>query len=352
MAAAAVGAEFSVVHIVRAMAIPAATADVFHLFQRHAVTVITAHTDMRADEREGGLHTMIESPQVPGDRVMAGIAAVLEVASVLVIVAVARNAADIFVLKSLADVTALAFLLFVPAEQREPSQFMIEKYRVLPVELGVAAFTLCAEHALVGIIVPVTRIAAGRESGFENRLYMTVVARDVLMTAEQPVIGMDVVIEERFGPLGAGMAGLTLSAPMPVVGVVFTVAGRARRTHFILEWMLRVTVLAGRFHMSAFEGKVRIARVIKTGVMPAARVVAIFTFLAAATTVGVIRFVTCVAIRRGVQESPVGVTIQACCFPVLADERVLSRIVVKCRVRPFGRLMAAGAIVTHGLLVW
>jgi len=88
--------------IVRAMTVAAATVYSFDPVQRHAVTVVTTDIDMRTVEREVGLQVMIESPNVPGDRVVAGVAAILEIALMLVIVAVTGYAADIFVLEGLA----------------------------------------------------------------------------------------------------------------------------------------------------------------------------------------------------------------------------------------------------------
>ena len=62
MAAAAVGAKFSIVDVVGAMTVAATPIDRFDLVQRHAVTVVTADLNMGSVDAEIGLQVVIESP--------------------------------------------------------------------------------------------------------------------------------------------------------------------------------------------------------------------------------------------------------------------------------------------------
>ena len=108
------------------------------------MTVVAADLNMGAIEREVRLQVVIEGPDVPGHRVVARVAAILEIAFMGVVVAVAGHAANVFIRKCLGGMTTFTFLLFVNAMQRESCQVVIEEHRILPVEFRVAAFTLAA----------------------------------------------------------------------------------------------------------------------------------------------------------------------------------------------------------------
>ena len=78
MAAAAVRSEFSVVYIIGSVAIGAAIAGFLHRCQRGTVAVVTGNVDVSSIEFEACLSIVIEKPQVPGDRVVAGLTVVFE----------------------------------------------------------------------------------------------------------------------------------------------------------------------------------------------------------------------------------------------------------------------------------
>ena len=123
------------------------------------MTVIAADLNMGANEREVCLQVVIEGPDVPGHRVMAGVAAIREIAFMRIVVAVTRNAIDIIICVGLRSMATVALLLFVDAVQREAGQVVIEEQRILPVDFRVAAFALAAEHAVVRIVLKVTTFA-------------------------------------------------------------------------------------------------------------------------------------------------------------------------------------------------
>lgn len=161
MAAAAVGAEFTVVYVVGAMTVTATSVDGFDFCKRHTVTVVATDLDVSAVQREVGLQVVIKGPDFPRDGVMAGITAVTHIAFVRVIVAVTGNAVDSFIRIRLARMTTVTFLFLVHTVQREARQVMVEKHRVLPVNLGMTAFTLRTEQAFMGVIIQMAGIATG-----------------------------------------------------------------------------------------------------------------------------------------------------------------------------------------------
>ena len=79
MATATIGAEFAIVQIVGAMAGSAVSVDRFHFLQGASVAVIASNINMCALEQEFSLKVMVKSPDVPCDRVVAVLAAVLEI---------------------------------------------------------------------------------------------------------------------------------------------------------------------------------------------------------------------------------------------------------------------------------
>lgn len=103
--------------------------------------------------------------------------------------------------------------------------------------------------------------------------------------------------------------------------------------------------------MFAFEGEVGVACVLEARVMPIGRVVAGLALLPATAIMRVVGFVTAKAGRWRARKSPVLVAIQACCLAVLAQQRVVCRIVIELRFGPFGRFMTGGAVVIHSFLV-
>jgi len=80
------------------------------------MTVITGDVNVSAVKLEIGLYVVIENPQVPGDRTVAGIALSGEIPAVRVVVfvAVGANAVDVF--ERLGLVAVLAFVLTVYAQ--------------------------------------------------------------------------------------------------------------------------------------------------------------------------------------------------------------------------------------------
>lgn len=115
---------------------------------------------------------------------------------------------------------------------------MVKENRILPVDLGMAGFTLSAEHAFMRIVVGVAGIAVCQQFDLEDRLDVTIVAGNLAVAAEERVVGVDAVIEERFFPRCTGMAGVTLIATVLVVFIILEVAGDAGFVHFVVKRIL------------------------------------------------------------------------------------------------------------------
>lgn len=97
MAAAAVGTKFAVMDVVRAMTVAAVPVDALDLVQGYSMAVVAGDLDMSAVQREVGLLVVIEGPDVPGNGVVAAVAAIPEISSMRIVVTVARHAANVFI---------------------------------------------------------------------------------------------------------------------------------------------------------------------------------------------------------------------------------------------------------------
>ena len=124
--------------IIGTMAVATASTDRHHLIQRASVAFRTDDTDMRASKWKARLYVMVERPNVPGNGVVTGIAALMEIAIVRVLLTVAGSTVTFLVAECLCLMAVLTLILIVHAKERESSKIVIEKYRVLPLDLCVA----------------------------------------------------------------------------------------------------------------------------------------------------------------------------------------------------------------------
>ena len=89
MATTTVGTEFAIMHVVGTVAVSATAVDAFHFVERYSVTVIASDVDVSPFKRKLRLRVVIERPNGPGNRIVAGIAAIQEIALMRVIIIVA-----------------------------------------------------------------------------------------------------------------------------------------------------------------------------------------------------------------------------------------------------------------------
>lgn len=175
MASATIGPELTVVYVVSAVAVPAGAIHVSDARQRTSMAGCTRHVDMRAVETKFRLSIVIKHPDGPLHRVVAYVTTIVKCPLVRIIVAVTVAALASSLGKSLRLVAILTVVPGVIAQQRKVRQIMIKEHRVLPVDLGMAAFTLRAQRALVRIVIQVAGVASLRERYVKNRVGVAVV---------------------------------------------------------------------------------------------------------------------------------------------------------------------------------
>ena len=93
--------------------------------------------------------------------------------------------------------------------------------------------------------VGVTCIACGIECNLENRLDVAAVAFCFLMSAQEAVVGIIVVVEDGLVPLGTKVAHAAFGAIVFLMVIVFEVTRNAGYVHFIFERIVRMTFAAG-----------------------------------------------------------------------------------------------------------
>ena len=185
MAAAAIRAKFSVVNVIGAMTTSAGVRGSPHRCQRTAMTGIAGNIDVRAANGEAGLSVVIEQPQIPGNRVVTGLAVFFEFTVVRVILEVTANACRFRSGEHLGLVTGLAILVVVFPKQWECGQVMIEPRCFFPGCLRVTVLALVTLPAIVHFIFKMAGGAIHTGGGVENRCDMTIDTFDRLVRAVQ-----------------------------------------------------------------------------------------------------------------------------------------------------------------------
>ena len=85
------------------------------------MAICTDDTDVRASKRKARLYVVVKCPDFPGNGVVAGIAAIMEIAFVRVVFTVAGSTVTFRVAKRLRLMAILALILVVHAKERESS---------------------------------------------------------------------------------------------------------------------------------------------------------------------------------------------------------------------------------------
>ena len=261
------------------------------------MAVVTRHFSVRALQGEICLQIVVKGPPIPGDGIVAGATLIVEIAAVRILVLMASDALRVCIAERLRLMAVLTFGFAVLAKQREWAQVMVEEDRILPIDFSVACLALSTQRLLVHVILKMAGITTGIERHFENRFNVAIDARRLEVTAEQFVIGIEVMIEVRLRPGATVVAGVALVAAVGIVLVIFEMTRYALHAHGVFEWILGVAVATGELGMSAKEVKVGIPDMIEARVMPVGRVVAAATLIAAAPVMCVIVGVTVNTLR-------------------------------------------------------
>lgn len=130
----------------------------------------------------------------------------------------------------------------VQAQQWKARQVVIEENVFLPRNIVVAVIAHCPLCAAVRIVTFVTFAATCQRFGIENGLYVTVCALNGCVCTVQRVIGIDVVVETHIVKTLRDVTGIAALPEMPLVIVIFAVAGDACGIHRVAERVITVTV--------------------------------------------------------------------------------------------------------------
>jgi len=117
------------------------------------VTVIAGDTFVGTVYLEVATNVVIEQPQVPGDRVVAGFTVVRKPAGVFIVLQVASNALCVGIGKHRGFMAGLALEIVMFTKKRESRQIMVEAGCILPFCLGVTVAALVALLPVVNIVV-------------------------------------------------------------------------------------------------------------------------------------------------------------------------------------------------------
>lgn len=137
---------------------------------------------MRALQFKMRLRIVVESPFRPVHRVVAERAVARKTTVMGIVIAMAVHAVRGCVRENTGLVTGIARGVRVRAEQRESRQAMIEKDLVGPRVLVVTIIARDALRSFVGIVFCVTRETVSLQCKLENRLDVTSIAFDGLVS--------------------------------------------------------------------------------------------------------------------------------------------------------------------------
>ena len=110
---------------------------------------------------------------------------------------------------------------------------------------------------------------------------MTIITGDGLVGTVQSELGSEIVIESCRVPRFTAVAKTTVVAEMRFVVIVFEVATDTSHIHDISKRIFTVAVGAGQSCVLELQRKIGVVVVVKTGVVPGARVVAVLTLVTA-----------------------------------------------------------------------
>ncbi len=136
---------------------------------------------MRTVNDETRLRIVIEKPQVPGDRVMAGLAVIRKPAIVRIVFSMTAHATVIGIGEHFGFMAGLALDIVMLSQERESRQVVVEHRHVLPFRLAVAIVAPVTLFAVVRVVIDVAGAARRTRRGSEYGLDVTVGTGDVTM---------------------------------------------------------------------------------------------------------------------------------------------------------------------------
>lgn len=117
------------------------------------MTISAGDISVSAFQQKIGLRVVIEQPEIPCNRVMAGVAGILEPVVVVIIFEMAGDTVFFGINEDLGFMTAFAFDIVVLTQKREFGQVMIEARHIIPGCLSVTIAAVFSLRPLVYVVV-------------------------------------------------------------------------------------------------------------------------------------------------------------------------------------------------------
>lgn len=353
MAASAVVSESSVMHVVAVVAIDAATTRGVHLVTGTRMTGYASKFFVRTIDHETGALVMIEIPDSPVARVVAGVTGRAKLSLMLIVLAVAAHARARGVPESLRRVAILARHFLVTSEQRKARSRMIEARR-FPTRLTVTPFAARALLSGVNIVFAMARQAVGLEFLSEPVVAgMAGFALHLGMHAKKRIAGVLRMVESGDLPVRLQVAGFTTRAQRAAVNILFGVAAVARRRWFLFMQRSAVACVALDASMRIEQRKVCIAIMVENHFLPAHLRVAALAVSTEATLVDIVLLVTAVTSRRqfGLAQRRLVAGFALGAAMRIAQREVCVTLVIETYNFPFRLAMAALAFLAEAAVV-
>lgn len=352
MTALALPAEASLVHVVAIVALRAGQAR--WLGFARAVAARTGEAPVRARQCKVRLPVVIETPEVPARRVVAGGTLTAECPFMHILLRMTVPAClACQIVESGRQVTLLAAERAMPPEQRKGSQFVPESIVAAPCPLAVA--TLAFRHrATVHVILFMAATTAFRYGIFQ-RTSVTTGTGQRRMRPLQPIAGAVKMVESDLPAIlvVAFRARAAIASPVHIVSRVTTLAGIRQ---FARLGCLDMAGRALESRMAPLKPETGRASMIKLAVSPPPGRMAAFAVTAIAALVFVVRRMATEARGFGSVVVPARVTGRAGRLRMRAREAEIGlRGVIKTRLTPGARDMTVLARLTElpamGILV-
>jgi hypothetical protein len=307
---------------------------------------------MLTQQREFGLLVVIEQDFFPVTLDVATLALGTEVTLVhlVVILFVARHTSRLqLVFVQIALVATYALDLFMFTVQRILGLLGVIKQNFLPIALGMAAFALRTEVALVYLVIIL--LVAGHASHLQLvfvqiALVAAYAFQRRAVFAEQREFGLLLVIEQDFFPIALGMASLALAAEFALVHLVIVLL-MARAAQFGRVFVLLVDVTLVALHVIVLAQQLEVSLVVvELGRLPVFFAVALGTV---GTQLALVRFVVILFMTGHTSLGrifvlAVDMTLVALHIEVLAQQLEVSLAVVKVGGLPVFFDVALGTV--------
>lgn len=255
-------------NVVLAMTTVARGVLAYPLPHRPVVAGMAVDPGVPSVEPEFSPRIMVEIPQGPGIRVVAGLALRSEPALVNVIVAMAFNARCRHTGEFGRQVTLFTGCNRVYADKGEPGHVVLETHLTAPALLAVAIRALLSLLAGMYVVTLMTVDALHSKRFVTKLAAVTGAAEQIRMSSVEWKFRLSVVIEPDLAPPGRAVAGVALFSVLPLVGVIIAMTAYTIRAQVLGEQLVAMTGIAVDTLMPARERKFGIPVVVEADLFP------------------------------------------------------------------------------------